>query len=385
MPSGAVEIRPTIGDIEDAKLIHSIEVAKRFGRKTAHDFNNILAVIQGFAYILQNRLQGDEANRGITQQIEASALEAFKLTNWLSTFANNKPTELAPMDLNKVVEECLTAFCSEKPSSVDLHIELATEPLFLMGDEVQLEQVCRELWSNAIEAMPHGGQVRFQTGMEEFPQRSVPGQEGEGLSLFCRLRISDTGVGVDPETQKRMFEPFFSTKSGKDRGLGLSTVYDVVHAHQGFVQVSSQPGVGTCIDLYFPAQERHNPEERPEQRSGKVLVDDEEMIRVMIQHMLKGRSCEVVGAASGGAALDAYQKANGEIKAVILDMTLPGMSGAEAFKKLKMLNSQVKVIVSTGDPHQQAVHDIMAQGAFGILAKPFSTEHLIQVVQQALD
>ena len=375
-----------VGDIEDAKLIHSIQVAKRFGRKTAHDFNNILAVIQGFASILENRLQRDEANRGITQQIEASALEALKLTTWLSTFANNKPTELAPLDLNKVVEECLTAFRNEKPPSVDLQAELAPEPLFLMGDEAQLEQVCRELWSNAIEAMPQGGQVRFQTSMEELPQGSAPGRRDDGLSLFCRLRVSDTGMGVDPETQKHMFEPFFTTKHGKDRGLGLSIVYDVVHAHQGFVQVSSEPGVGTCLDFYFPAQDSHDSEGRADQKSGKVLVvDDEEMIRVMVQQILKGKAGEVMGAASGEAALDAYQKANGEIKAVILDMTLPGMSGATVFQKLKELDSQVKVIVSTGDPHQQAVHDIMAQGAFGILAKPFSVEHLIQVVQQALD
>jgi two-component system cell cycle sensor histidine kinase/response regulator CckA len=386
MAVGAVESSHTIADIEDAKLIHSIEVAKRFGRKTAHDFNNILAVVQGFASILQNRLQRDEANLGIAQQIEASALEALRLTNWLSTFANNQPTELASLDLNKVVEECLTAFCSEKPPGVDLQAELAPGPLFLIGDEAQLEQVCRELWSNAVEAMPQGGQVRVQTSVEELPQRSAPGQGIDGLSRFCRLRISDTGMGLDPEAQKHMFEPFFTTKSGKDRGLGLSTVYDVVRAHQGFVQVTSEPGAGTSIDLYFPAQDRHDSEGRPEQKSGKVLVvDDEEMIRIMVQHMLKGQACEVMGVASGEAALDAYQKANGEIKAVILDMTLPGMNGAETFRKLKELDSHLKVIVSTGDPHQQAVHDMMAQGAFGILAKPFSVEHLRQVVLQALD
>ena len=383
--SGSALLHGVAMDAEDPQISHSIKVAKRFGRKTAHDFNNILAVVQGFASILQNRLRNDEANRGIAAQIESSALEALKLTTWLATFANNHPAGLTTLDLNKVVEECLRAFRDEIPPSVELQAELAPTPLLMKGDETQLVQVCRELWSNALEAMPQGGQVRVVTSLEELPQRPAPGQGQDGASCFCRLRVSDTGVGIDPETQKLMFEPFFTTKNGKERGLGLSMVYDVVYAHHGLIQVSSKPGMGAGIDLYFPAQNSEDSGDQPDRKSGKLLVvDDEEMIRIMVQHMLKEQGCEVIGVASGEAALDAYHIANGEVKAVILDMTLPEMPGPAAFQKLRDLDQELKIIVSTGDPHQKAVHDVIAQGAFGVLAKPFSAEHLIQVVRQAL-
>lgn len=377
----------------DPRLIHSIAVAKQFGRKTAHDFNNVLAVIHGFTGILQNRLRQDEANLEIVQQIEASALEALRLTNWLSSFANNRSAQLALLDLNRVVEEWATGIWEEKPANIDLEMDFSPDSLLMLGDEAQLEELCRELWLNAVEAMPQGGRVRWQTTVEMLPMPSQTGAEESGSIPMLRLRVSDTGVGMDTKTQESIFEPFFTKKSGKGRGLGLSTVYDTVYAHQGYIRVSSAPGEGTAVDVYFPAQvsesrgqqQLPSSQPNPEPTVGKVLmIDDEAMILEMVGQMLQGLGCEVIGVANGEAALDLYQQSGHEISVVLLDMTLPGISGLETFQRLKELDPDSRIIVSTGDSHQQAVHDAVDQGAFGVLSKPFLAGHLTDVVTRAL-
>jgi two-component system, cell cycle sensor histidine kinase and response regulator CckA len=385
-----------------AELVHSIAVAKRFGGKAAHDFNNILAVIHGFAGILQNRLRQDEANRDIAQQIEASALEALNLTGWMSAFANNQARELVLLDFNTVVEEMLSSLWEEKPADIDLEISFAPEALIILGDEAQLGEMCRELWENAVEAMPDGGRLRWQTSLEisegitgesleeDMEPRPSPKARPEAL---VRLRVEDTGVGMDQETLQWAFEPFFSTKNGKARGLGLSMVYDTIHAHRGLVRVSSRPGAGAVVDVYLPAQlaqtttqgESPAPNAAQEPLAPKVLVvDDEEMILTLVQQLLRSHNYEVLKAESGEAALDLFRQFPGEIRAVLLDMTLPGLSGLDTFRRLKELDQQVKVILATGNPHQEAVHEAMSQGARGVLAKPFQPQHLADVVHKAL-
>jgi CheY-like chemotaxis protein len=188
-----------------------------------------------------------------------------------------------------------------------------------------------------------------------------------------------------------MFQPFFTTKTGKGRGLGLTSVYDIVRAHSGFIEVSSSPGNGTCIDVHFPAQSpasdqvQQRPGATEKEKAHKLLlVDDDDMVRLMFQELLKGLGYNVMPVASGEEAVAAYQRSPEEVSAVILDMSLPGMGGRDTIRCLKELNNQVKVIIATGDPHQQAVHDMMAQGACGIVSKPFRIEHLAEVIKQVL-
>jgi two-component system cell cycle sensor histidine kinase/response regulator CckA len=376
---------------EEAQLLQSIDVDKRFSRQMAHDFNNVLAVIQGFSAILQGRLQRDEANRSLVEQIEASAAEALKLTNWLSVFANRETDEISQLDLNQVVTQFLSQYQDCPPPGVELVVELADQLPPLLGDEAQLEQVCRSLWQNAVEAMPKGGTLRWQTSLLwRSPAQSL-NQEGSNPIPYLRLRVNDTGIGMDEETCKLMFQPFFTTKSGKARGLGLTVAYDIVRAHEGLIEVSTYPGGGTCVDVYFPAQviapdqAQLKPGAMEGQKTHKLLlVDDEPMIRQMLQELLKGLGYDVTLAASGEEAVAVYQQFPEAVSAVILDMSLPGMGGLDAFRRLKELNGQVKVIIATGDPHQQAVRDAMAQGARGIVSKPFRLDHLAEVIRQTL-
>lgn len=370
--------------LDDGHLDHTIQVAKRFSRRTAHDFNNMIAVMQGFASILQNRLADDEPNRGMAEQIEASADEALKLTSWLSVFANNNPGELAQLDLSSEVDQFLTMSRSDLPETIQLRVNLVRNLPTLPCDEVQLERICHQLWQNAVEAVPEGGELCWETSLVQVAERDS-GVE----SPYLRLRVSDTGQGMEDSVKESMFEPFFTTKYGKERGLGLTIVYDAVHAHLGFIEVSSEPMVGTCVDVYLPAQPVVPPAanaspaiDGAQELQQLLVVDDEEIIHVLVGEILKGEQLEVVGVTSGEEALKSYQDSNGAVKAIILDITLPGMDGLTTFQKLRELDPQVKVIVSSGDPHQQAVRDIMAAGAFGMLAKPFSPAHLVEVIKQ---
>ena len=365
---------------DQASLLHAIKIAKHFSRRNAHDFNNIIAVVQGFASILQSRLAHDTANRELAEQIEASACEALKLTSWLSSFANNNPGEMVELDLNQPVEEFLATVSEDKPVSVKLQVALGQDLPKLTGDERQLERICQCLWRNAIEAMPDGGTLIWETTFEE---RGISGDSG-----YVHLSVSDTGEGIDDSAKESIFDPFFTTKAGKDRGLGLTMVYDAVHAHGGYVEVSSQLNVGTCVEVYFPVQRADPPAAtgagKVQQFQKLMLVDDEEIIHTLVREILKSQEIEMISAATGEKAVKALQESDGQINGVILDMTLPGMGGAATFAKLRELDPEIKIIVCSGDPYQQAVRDVMEAGAFGMLAKPFTPTHLTEVVKQML-
>jgi CheY-like chemotaxis protein len=388
-PDGNADVRTvrlTSSRLDEVQLDHSIQIARNFSRRTAHDFNNTIAVMQGFACILQNRLKDDVALRDMAGQIAASADEALKLTGWLSVFANNNPVGLAQIDLGEVVAEFLSRARGELPATVQLQVNLVGGLPALNCDEEQLEQVFRHLWLNALEALPQGGQVCWETSLAQ-----VTDQESGVESPYLRLRVRDSGGGMAESVQRSMFDPFFTTKHGKERGLGLTLVYEAVHAYRGFIQVASGPTEGTSVDVYWPVQQQIPPEVNasPEsdgaQKLRKLLVvDDEEIIHLLVGEILKGQALEVVGASSGEQALETYQEADGAVAVVILDMSLPGIDGLTTFHKLRELDPLVKVIVSSGDPHQQAVRDIMDAGAFGLLSKPFRPAHLLEVVQQAL-
>ncbi len=293
---------PARSSADQAPLLHSIKIAKQFSRRNAHDFNNIIAVVQGFASILQTRLAQDAANRELAEQIEASACEALKLTSWLSSFGNNNPGEMVELDFNQMIEEFVTTESEKKPDSVQLRVALGQELPRLLGDEKQLERICQCLWRNALEAMPEGGTLSWETTLEE---QSESG--GTGDSGYLRLSVSDTGEGMDESVRESIFDPFFTTKKGKDRGLGLTMVYDAVHAHGGFVEVSSQLSVGTCIDVYLPVERA---ESRAATGSGKIrqsqklmLVDDEEIIHTLVREILKAQDIEMISAVTGEDAV----------------------------------------------------------------------------------
>ncbi len=377
---------------EDAELRRCIAVAKGFSRKMAHDFNNHIAVMQGFASILQNRLKEDEQNRGLAEQIELSGAEALKLTNRLSIFSIDFPAEPVSLDLNQLVQEAIETGRVDQPGEIDLVVELDNQLPELLGDQDRLAQLCRALWQNAVEAMPQGGTLSWRTSLE-LARKEGSGELPEDLGeddqpAFIRLRVRDTGVGMDEKTKAQILDPFFTTKPGKMRGLGMTEVYETVCNLRGFMEVDSQPEQGTTIEIWLPVESGSPSAEagaavatRPKRL---LVVDDETMLRDILKNFLVQEGYEVVSAADGEEALNSCSRPGAKIDAVILDMTLPGIDGMETFDRLKEIDDQMKVVIATGDPYRQSVHDLMRRGAAGMLSKPFRPQHLSEVIKQVL-
>ena len=377
---------------EDAELRRCIAVAKGFSRKMAHDFNNHIAVMQGFASILQNRLKEDEQNRGLAEQIELSGAEALKLTNRLSIFSIDFPAEPVSLDLNQLVQEAIETGRVDQPGEIDLVVELDNQLPELLGDQDRLAQLCRALWQNAVEAMPQGGTLSWRTSLE-LARKEGSGELPEDLGeddqpAFIRLRVRDTGVGMDEKTKAQILDPFFTTKPGKMRVLGMTEVYETVCNLRGFMEVDSQPEQGTTIEIWLPVESGSPSAEagaavatRPKRL---LVVDDETMLRDILKNFLVQEGYEVVSAADGEEALNSCSRPGAKIDAVILDMTLPGIDGMETFDRLKEIDDQMKVVIATGDPYRQSVHDLMRRGAAGMLSKPFRPQHLSEVIKQVL-
>ena len=256
------------------------------------------------------------------------------------------------------------------------------------ADRDRLARLCQALWQNAVEAMPQGGTLSWSTKLDSAPAGLLTELETENQSPFIRLRVSDTGLGMDEKTKAQIFDPFFTSKAGKGRGLGLTEVYETVADLRGFIEVASQPGQGACVEIYLPvavgslsAAADVAVAERPKRL---LVVDDEAMLREILKNFLEQEGYEVVAAAAGEEALQICSRPGENIDAVILDMTLPGIDGMETFNGLKAINDQIKVVIATGDPYRQSVHDLMRQGASGMLSKPFRPQHLSEVIKQVL-
>ncbi|HLF04382.1 MAG TPA: response regulator, partial [Dehalococcoidia bacterium] len=390
-------VAATEADQEDTRLQQGIATARRLAQRLAHDFNNIIAVVQGYAELLHGRLEQDQEGRNMAEMIRQMSEEATAVTTRLAAFASVRPLDPAEVDLNQVLRDFLSSPQGAAPPGVEVGLELAADLPPLLADQTLLERVCVVLWQNALDAMPQGGRICWQTELVWEQPRSAAADRPFQHPLL-RLRITDTGVGMDEATRRAIFDPFFTTKHGRSRGLGLTEVYATVKAHHGSVQVFSVPGSGTSLDLYFPvrgaaeqAQARPVAEEQAPKagetagrQAGRwLLADDNRLIRLLLEQLLPQAGHEVVTAASGREALAIYQRQRGEFDGVILDLDLGDMPGAQVFQGLREINHQVRVIILSGDPHQLAVGELMVQGCWGLLAKPFRREDVVSLLNQA--
>jgi CheY-like chemotaxis protein len=265
----------------------------------------------------------------------------------------------------------------------------------MMAEASQIQQVVMNLVTNASEAIGEAeGLVAIRTGLQPYAAedlaRDFPGQPLAPGS-FLTLEVSDNGQGMDAETQARIFEPFFTTKF-TGRGLGLSAIQGIVRGHRGGIRVYSELGKGTTFKLIFPAGldpvPQAGPLEEAEiwQGSGTLLVvDDEEEVRAIAAALLKSMGFEVILAADGREALEAFRAADGAIRAVLMDLTMPHMDGAETFRELRRLDPDCRVILTSGYNEQEAIHDFLGKGLAGFVQKPFLREDLLRALRRALE
>ncbi len=392
-----------ITDISELKLLQiqlqqaqKMEAIGVLAGGISHDFNNILMGIQGHLSLMQIDITDVEKVKSHTKHIRRLVKTAAELTSRLLGFARGGKYQISILDLNDLVRLVLNLF---RPTRKDITIdEIFDEGLNAIdGDQSQLEQVFLNLLVNASQAMPDTGKIIVTTNNmfigedHKYPFEVKPGR-------YIKVSVEDTGVGMDSETQKKIFDPFFSTKEAGDqkgRGLGLSTVFGIVKNHGGFILVKSEKGKGACFDVCLPAsndiriprsEEGPKPFDQIQKGSETVLlVDDEEEIINVGKNFLEKLGYKPLIARNGLEAVEIFKIYQDEISLVVLDLIMPIMSGKEAFSEIKTIKEDAKILVSTGYAVDDKVEGFLNQGCHGFLQKPFSLNEFARALRRILD
>ena len=355
----------------------------------AHDFNNLLMAIQGNVSLVLFDLEPSDQRHRLLTNIEKLVGSGAELTAKLLGYARRGKYESRPLRPNDLVRETAETF-GRMRKDIRIHCDLADGLKRIIADRGQLEQVLLNLFVNAADAMPNGGQLLLETRNathHDIPAKGYTVNPGD----YVRLSVRDTGVGMDRETMVRIFDPFFTTKRmGRGTGLGLASAYGIVKGHGGYIDVESEKGAGSVFFVYLPATDQPP---APEAKAGRqaepgagtvLLVDDELSVLEVTARMMERLGYTVVMAASGHEALTLYRGDPGRFRLVILDMIMPETGGGEVFDELKRINPEVRVLLASGYSMQGQARTIMNRGCTGFIQKPFTMDDLSLKLQAAL-
>jgi PAS domain S-box-containing protein len=388
----------TIQDVTERKLLEHqlIQAQKLEGIGTlaggiAHDFNNLLAMVLSTAELLKKRIADDPAQHRHIDRIIETAHRGTSITKQLLLFSRQDDAELEAISLSHIITEIQDMMTHFLPKDITVRVDIAVHNGLIMGDSGYIHQALMNLAINSRDAMPDGGVLTFsEHSIDSASLRSRFSGVEDGA--YIALSVSDSGVGMKEEIRKKIFDPFFTTKErGKGTGLGLAIVHSIVKSHHGFIEVQSEPGKGTTFLMYFPTVVQREPE-RAEPKTGPVkdtetilLVDDEDIIREMLQEQLQEYGYVVMTAANGVEALEKYREYGASIDLVITDLGMPRMDGATLFKKLFELNNAVKMIVSSGYLDNSSKSDMKERGIKDVLTKPYRFADIQKAIRTVLD
>ena len=356
----------------------------------AHDFNNLLMGIQGYASMTLMNIDPANPNYERLKNIEQQVQSGADLTSQLLGFARGGRYEVKPSNINEIIEKTSSMFGRTK-KEITLQRKLAKDIWNVEVDRGQIERVFLNMYVNAWQAMPRGGDIYLET-------RNVVLNEEQALlcsvkpGKHVKISITDTGIGMDEKTKERIFDPFFTTKEmGRGTGLGLATVYGIIKGHHGMIHVESVPGQGATFTIHLPATDKEIPKEKAP--TGEIitgtetilLVDDEKMVMEVNRELLESMGYKVYVAGSGQEGIALYTEKKDKIDLIILDMIMPGISGSETFDRLRKINPKVKVLLSSGYSLTGEAQTIMDRGCNGFLQKPFRLEELSGKVREVLD
>ena len=355
----------------------------------AHDFNNILMGIQGRVSIMLAELDSDHPHYDHLKGIEEYVKNATTLTSQLLGFAKGGKYEIKPTNMNRLLEQSAEMFGRTR-KEIRIKCKLETDLWPVEVDRGQMNQVLLNLYVNAWQAMPSGGDLYLQTGNLIVDENFALSKE-ISPGRYIKMSIADTGVGMDETTKARIFDPFFTTKAmGRGTGLGLASAYGIIKNHFGTINVYSEVGHGTTFTIYLPASNKGVEAESflaAELVRGQgliLLVDDEDMVLEVGLQMLKKLGYEVIAAESGKIALDILKARHADIDLVILDMIMPEISGGETFDRIKQMAPESKVLLSSGYSIDGQAVEILRRGCDGFIQKPFGLTDLSQKIKEVL-
>ena len=390
--------------VEDVTERREMELQLRQGQKMeaigrlaggiAHDFNNLLGVISGYAELVSEQIEpGGEVHNSV-EQIRKAAERASALTRQLLAFSRQQVLETRILNLNLIVEDMVKMLPRLLGEDIELHASLDPGLGAVKADQGQIEQVLLNLAVNARDAMPGGGQLAISTGRVRFDSDLALKHPSMKPGDYVLLSVSDTGTGMDEQTQAHIFEPFFTTKErGRGTGLGLATVYGFVKQIGGYVWVDSEPGVGSSFEIYLPVACEKAPQNAPGAAitasghgagTGTVLlVEDEESLRTLTRSILEQSGYTVIEACNGMEAIEIAREASGPIHLLLTDMVMPGMNGRAVAEKVGQLHPGIRVVYMSGYTGFTTRETASLNGV--IIAKPFTRNILLQKLSEALE
>lgn len=366
-----------------------MELVGRLAGGVAHDLNNMLQAITGFAAIAQSPESEDEGKESISEILSASA-RARDLTQQLLAFGRRQTLKLADTNLSELLERLLRMLRRLIGATVDLRFHPMESIGNVRCDRTQIEQVVMNLCINARDAMPNGGVVAITLSNTELAAEDLTSNENAKPGPFAQMRIADDGEGISRENLTRIFEPFFSTKEkNSGTGLGLSVVHGIVEQHGGIVKVTSNPGKGTVFDVFLPTVAPSEPSTRSPTRtefpSGghtALVAEDDAAVRALLVRVLERAEFNVLVARDGREALDTFQKHDGEIDVAVLDVMMPHMSGQEVLERVRITHPAIPIVLCSGYTKALAISADELSGNTALLRKPFETEELLNTIRQ---
>ena len=384
-------------DISDRKRLETqlrhaqkMEAVGTLAGGIAHDFNNLLMGIQGYASLMLLKTDPEHPHYKNLNNIEQLVQNGADLTKQLLGFARDGKYDVKLTNMNDIARDTIRMFSrTKKEISVYEDYEKAIWPVEV--DQGQLQQVLLNIFVNAAQAMPGGGDLTLVT-----KNVILGAQDARAFGLpparYVRISVSDTGEGIDTGARQRIFEPFFTTKEfGLGTGLGLASAYGIIQNHQGTIDVDSQVGEGTTFHIYLPASEKVGKDEKPLSKNNHndpetvLLVDDEDYILKVGSEILQELGYTVLTAGSGKEALEIYSANRDKIDIVVLDMIMPGMSGGETFDSIRALKLDVKVLLSSGYSIMGEASAILSRGCQGFIQKPFTMKSFSEKLREILD
>ena len=371
-----------------------MEAVGRLAGGIAHDFNNLLTVIMGYSQVLLTELGSQHPLRGKIEETLKAGERAATLIRQLLTFSSKQSLDPRILSLNTAVTSLESLLRRLIGEGIQLVSKLDPTNGRLCADQAQLEQVLVNLIVNARDAMPKGGTLTIETAQVELTRSPVYHLTPLPPGPYVRLSVSDTGCGMDRETQSHIFEPFFTTKGeGKGSGLGLSTVFGIVTQCSGAIDVTSRVGHGTRFDLYFPSVESGilttvatQPLGQPQRGTETILlVEDEPSVRILVRDELRKLGYRVVEAKNGvEACLLATQQA-GSLQLLLTDVVMPGMGGRELAQHLSVIKPDLRTLFISGYMDDVGIMTGQEEGTSSFLQKPFTPEVLARAVRSLLD
>jgi PAS domain S-box-containing protein len=363
----------------------------------AHDFNNIISSIVGYAYLLQTKMSVDDPSKDDVEQILESAHRAAEVTHSLLAFSkkqNINPKPVLITDVVKRFQKLLSRFIGE---DIAISTALSCNEAKCLLDAAQIEQVLMNLANNARDAMPHGGRLTISTDCVKLDESFIRIHGYGKLGEYALISVSDTGLGMSPETSAKIFEPFFTTKeTGKGTGLGLAMAYGIIKQHEGYINVYSELGNGTTFNIYLPLVESKvewkaevvvKPiESWPSGGTETILVtEDDEKLRKLSETILKQQGYNIILAQNGEEAIGKFVENKDIIHLVLLDMIMPKKSGKEVYDEIKRIKPDMKVIFVSGYTADRMGKDILTEKNVNFIFKPVSPKDLLRKIREMLD